>query len=461
MKSNEMINTIQQCEIFSNGPSLILGNGSERGDYISCEKVLWSMGKKHDAIQIMKTYYPHDPDWTVESKLSKTKPSGECKFAWDYSYDDYDPYDMLESASKTRSQLEDIKQLGSDIHLTLTLDIALNDDELIDIFQPLSAYGKIYLRINHESNGYWFRHNKQYTYREVGSFFVRCHKVIKNISTNIKTVFSLSADAFVGDGINSIVTQAAAHLAADELKQALYIADYWSIDKYVSLNWGWPHTTPDDSNDYFSGSIDTWWRLLEETYLLMISMNDGVMKPLFISEFNVDSDVVGEKEQAKTIEAVYTRIEASQFKWLAGICMYQYCDEGGLGLVKGTEKSYQATESLVAYRKKVHDFPANMTISADNWSKNGYTFSWESSDYIKGIKVNFECVKKTFTNRLYMPVYILQNSSWHYIRPNKKHQLNSDEIIIFIPPSKKVHSMRINYCHAIKDIESRLEAMFD
>jgi hypothetical protein len=451
---------IKKCTLKSNGTAFILNNGSERGDFIDCEKILWSMGRIHDGIQMMKTYYPSDPSWTTEGKISKFSNKESVSFAWGHDYDDYEPYDIHEPASKTRKQLEQVKQFGADVHLTLTMDMSLSELELERVFEPLKNFGKVYLRINHEANGYWFRHNTLHSYKEVSDFFVTCHKIIKRISSNIYTVFNVSADAFVGDGINNAVTNKDAHLEEHELLEAVKIADYWSIDKYVTLNWGWPHTHPDSSPDYFEGTIDTWWRLVEECYLLMASMNGGQCKPLFIGEFNTDSDVVGEQGQVDTIKDVYKRIRLSRYPWLKGISMYQYCDEGGLGLNKGNQYGYQETPALAAYRTEIHETDYICDLDEQEWDRSSFSFSWKDIDSIKGLKVELDGAgSANFKNRWITPVYVKIGSSWHYLRHNQHLKINASEFFLFVPPHKKAHCDNIEYVQTVKNIKGQLASM--
>lgn len=453
---------VKQCFLKPNGTAYILNNGSERGDFIDCEKILWSMGRIHDGIQMMKTYYPSDPSWTTEGKISKFSKKDGVNFAWGHEYDDYEPYDILEPASKTRKQLEQVKQFGADVHLTLTMDMSLTELDLEKIFEPLKNYGKVYLRINHEANGYWFRHNTLHSYKEVADFFVTCHKVVKRISSNIYTVFNVSADAFVGDGINNVVTNKDAHLESHELLAAVQAADFWSIDKYVTLNWGWPHTHPDSSPDYFKGSIDTWWRLVEECYLLMASMNGGHCKPLFIGEFNTDSDVVGQDGQVETIKDVYKRIRLSHYPWLRGISMYQYCDEGGLGLNTGNQYGYVETPALAAYRTEIHENDYLVKLDEAEWERSAFSFSWKDIDNIKGLKIEItEAGSLSFKNRWITPVYVKVGSSWHYLRHHQTMTINAEEFYLFIPPYKKAHSNKIEYVQTVKNIKEQLQTMIE
>jgi hypothetical protein len=447
-----------ECTASRHKTKLIMSNGSERGDYINCLSMQRQFASPHDGIQLMKTYYPSDPKWSEHGRISKIHPNSTATYAWDYSYDDYPPLILGDKCNSLNSQMEQVKSIGADVHLTLTLDMSLSDEELMRIFKSLADFGVVYLRINHEANGRWFRHHKLHSYQEVNDFFVRCHHLVKSGVPNIKTVFSLSADVFVGDQINSIVTKKLARIARSELQEALGIADYWSLDKYVTLNWGWPYTHPDTSDNFFAGSVDTWWRLIEETYLLMIHANGGVMKPLFLHEFNSDSDVVGGAEQAATITEVYQRIIQSDFPWLAGICFYQYSDEGGLGLWKGIDGEYSPTESLVAYSNMMRGYHPIITRSDQIWPHQQFSFCWTSADTVKGVSLRVPQMAGQFFNRFEFAVYWVQENNWTYVQTGESVRVLMTDAHIFIPPHKQRDKLR--YVTTVQNIKEDISTMF-
>jgi hypothetical protein len=449
---------IRACTAGRTRTKLIINNGSERGDYVDCVRLQRSFASPHDGVQLMKTYYPSDPKWSSAGKISRAHPNPASTYAWDHDYDDYWPLDFELRDGTCERQLREIKCIGADVHLTLTLDLSLADEELVGIFTRLSHFGTVYLRINHETNGRWFRHHKLHSRKELGDFFVRCHRLIKCHAPNIKTVFSLSADVFVGDQTNSVVRRDLAHLDSPELREALGTADYWSLDKYVSLNWGWPHSSPDKSPNYFTGSVDTWWRLIEEAYLLMIVANGGCMKPLFLHEFNSDSDVVGESGQADAITEVYSRVQRSDLPWLEGICFYQYCDEGGLGLLQGRDGDYSATRSMSAYGEVLRQSAPEINLAAASWEHAHFSFGWQSSTDIKGIALRPPQASRRFTNRFDMPVYLVENNDWKLLGKEESAAIASDSVQLFVPPA--MARERLRYVTTVHDVEARLTGMF-
>ena len=93
-------------------------------------------------------------------------------------------------------QMRDIRRHGQDVALTLTIDCSLEDQYLRQIAQDLKPFGRMRLRINHECGGDWFTHNQRFSYQEVGDFFVRFAKIVKEEAPQISVVFCGSA---VGD----------------------------------------------------------------------------------------------------------------------------------------------------------------------------------------------------------------------------------------------------------------------
>lgn len=441
---------------------IIIADGSERSDYISMEHIFKKMGKIHDGVQLMKTYYPHDKSWSAQHKISEVTQKKDVNFAWDYEYEDYHPLDIFCENSNTLKEIEEVKQYGADLHLTLTLDISLSDSELRAIAEKLSDYGRIYLRINHEMNGEWFRYNTQHTYKEACDFFVRFHRIVKSVSPNIYTVFNIASDSATAD---VLVKDKHLHLEEDKLREALNVADYWSIDKYISLNYGWPFETvvTEESTQYFKGTPDDWWRIIDETYLKMIWHSNMKAKPLFINEFNSDCDVDGEEGQAKIIESIYNRLAVGEFEWLQGIVLYQFRDFGGLGLEKGDRKDYKEMPALSAYRNAIKKFPYHFVTEKEEWKRADYTFVWQDTDHIRGLCINDISSKSCFKNKFEFPVYLTWKDGVTWVRLNVGESLelkDLDEVYLFVPPYKdKQHGMM--YSAMVREIKSELEDMVE
>jgi len=446
---------IYRTTLKNKNPLLILSNGSERGDYIPLDYITKSFGRIHDGIQLMKTYYPNDKKWSTSNKISDITNKTNVNYAWDYEYEDYHPLDIFTDNSATLKQFYDIKEHGADIHLTLTMDLGLKDRDIVDIIKVLSQFGKIYFRINHESNGRWFRYNKLNSYKEVSDFFVRCHKLIKQHSTNIFTVFNITGDFFVND---KLVIDQFLHFSKSELHEALEISDYWSIDKYISLNYAWPFEETYTKEDrQFKGSIDDWWRIIEETYLKMIWHNNLKAKPLFINEFNSDSDVDGYENQGIIIANIYDRLKKGEFEWLKGITMYQFRDYGGLGLEKGTIDEFTRLPAFDSYKKSISNF--NYDFIADNKKLDNpdFYFRWDDLDNIVGLELTNISSKQIFKNKFDYPIFIVDKelNNWQKVGIWEDIDISKlESLILLIPP---YDSCGLNSNVLVRCIREKLE----
>ena len=164
--------------------ALDLGDGSERAEYVNQDYILHKLGRPHRAVNIMYTYYPHEPQWPA--RISKVCESTNKSNAWGYPYDDYFPYG---ADGQPFEQMKDIRRHGQDALLTLTVDCALTDEELRQVARELKPFGRMILRINHECCGSWFTHNKRFTYAQIGAFFVRFRTILKEEAPDIRVIF--------------------------------------------------------------------------------------------------------------------------------------------------------------------------------------------------------------------------------------------------------------------------------
>jgi hypothetical protein len=438
---------------------IILSNGSERGCYVPMEHVFNAIGQIHDGIQLMKTFYPHDETWSSKEKISLHTVKKNVDYIWDYEYEDYDPLDIFSSQSSTLFQMREIKQFGSDIFLTLTLDLALSDEEMLNIVRSLTPFGRIYLRINHECNGNWFRYNLYNSFKEISNFFVRFHKIVKSVSTNIYTIFNISADVFVAAGI---VNDDGLHLGSSELKAALEISDYWAIDKYKSLHFGWPFKDEVNEETAFNDNIQKWWTLIEECYIKMIWENNLTAKPLFITEFNSDSDVDGLDGQAGAISQVYERLATGNFNWIEGIVLYQFRDYGGLGLEKGDSVHYDQLPSLDAYRQSILKFKYNLNISVQEWKRDDFNFAWFNADSITALTIELDGNQRMFVNKFDIPLYIIYGEQQNWKRLNSNETFDCSvlhSICISVPPFLNCQD-KLQYSFMLRNYSKILSTCF-
>ena len=296
--------------------ALVLGDGSERGEYVGQDYILGKLGRPHRAINIMYTYYPHDKEWPA--RISVALRDKKVSFAWDYPYDDYFPYDV---DGQPFEQMKDIRRHGQDVLLTLTLDCGLSDDELIRLARQLRPFGRMLLRINHECCGTWFQHNKRYSYAQVGAFFIRFAGILNREAPNVRTIFC------GGWGLeNGLVEQ------EEAFKDCYAAADMWSCDGYPALHYGWPYDIAEKGGgQYKADSIDMLIGQFTRTYRRARELSHQD-KPMISAEFNTDGDVTGPYDQGESVIRFAHWLRDSRVDWFRLLSVYQFRDRGRLGL---------------------------------------------------------------------------------------------------------------------------------
>lgn len=302
-----------------------LGDGSERGEYVCQDYILNVLGRPHRSVGLMYTYYPKDKEWS-EQKVSVTCKDLEVSYQWDYPYDDYFPY-LGGIGGRTDGEpftfMQDIRRHGQDVFLTLTIDCSLDDEYLRTIARELKPYGRLRLRINHECSGTWFMHNQRYSYEEVGKFFVRFAKIVKEEAPNITTIFCAGM-ARNKDG--SVEKEA-------EFAEAYRTADEWSADAYLALHFAWPYGTAEKGGEGFTcGCVDDNFKLFRKTFERLTWLNNGVPKPMITAEIDTDGDVSGAADQGESVRRFYERVRDEKADWFKAISFYQFRDRGRLGL---------------------------------------------------------------------------------------------------------------------------------
>lgn len=302
-----------------------LGDGSERGEYVNQDYILNQLGRPHRSVNLMYCYYPLDNGWPVRAS-SLGKNSG-VSFAWDYPYDDYFPYTGgLEGNTEGEpfESMKDVRRHGQDVTLTLTMDCAVSDEQLVQVARDLEPYGRLMLRINHEATGDWFAFNKRYSYQQVADFYVRFHNIIKREAPNIRTILCIGGGP--ENGSSELQYE-------KEFKEAVGAADIWSGDYYLALNWGWPFTIAETGGKTHKRAVVN--RIFDDNRFSLerfTCLNGGVTKPLVISELNADGDVTGPYDQALMMKEFYRMVRDEKASWLTGITCYQFRDRGRLGL---------------------------------------------------------------------------------------------------------------------------------
>lgn len=360
-----------------------LSDGSERGLYVNQDYILQKLGRPHRAINLMYCYYPLDEGWPVRASIAHA--SDDVSFAWDYPYDDYFTYkggldgDLQDEPF---TFMRDVRRHGQDVLLTLTVDPHVTDDHLIAIARDLTTFGRVQLRINHEATGNWFSFNKRCTYQEVADFYVRFHRIIKEHAPNVNTILCIGG---IEDAKETEI------LKEKEFAQAVRETDIWSVDKYMALHWGWPYDVAETGGSSHSlGSVEGTYQLTKLSYERFKELNDGVAKPMVMSEFNADGDVTGPYNQAKMIREFCDKLKNEPSDWFSAFTFYQFRDDGRLGLeITDPNNSDFGIEqpALQEYKAIIHDeyFSPSMTVKEE--ATLPVTLRWGGSEDAEGLSI--------------------------------------------------------------------------
>ena len=372
------------------GCALDLGDGSERGLYVNQDYILRKLRKIHRGISLMYTYYPDDKTWP--QRASKAFPQDTPSGAWDYPYEDYFPYRGGREGLRDGEPfnfMKEIRRHGMDVVLTLTIDPSLTERDLELIARDLRPYGRVLLRVNHECTGTWFCFNKRASYQQLADFFVRVCKVMHACAPNVKVI--LCAGMF---------DKASGKLEMEDIfLEAHKAADIWSGDKYLSLHWGWPVDVATKENaNYACYDVDDVYEQAKAT-LHRLREVTGQDKPFVLSELNGDGDVTGAWIQADMLRHFMERLEQDEEHWLSAFTMYQFRDDGRLGLeVTDPNNSDVGIEQplLSMYRTQLQKPFFSQRIEAAGEENLSFPLKlrWTSSEDAEGIEIPVD-VRKT------------------------------------------------------------------
>ncbi len=397
-----------------------LGDGSERGEYVDQDYILNRLGRPHRAISLMYCYYPLDKEWP--QRISEACRDKEVAFAWDYPYDDYFTYKGGLNGDLTGEPfgyMREIRSHGQDVILTLTIDPNVPDEHLVAIAKDLSTFGRMQIRINHECTGNWFSFTKRATYQQIADFYVKFHNIIKEYAPNVSTV--LCAGGVAGENDTKIEME-------DEFAEAVRATDTWSIDKYLSLHWGWPYDVAEKGgHSHGRSSVREVYEMAKRSHKRFKEICGGKVKPMVLSELNADGDVTGAYEQAEMIRLFCDLLKNEKDKWLSAFTFYQFRDRGRLGLE--TEDPNNANVGIgqpvmKTYREIIHDdfFKPAMTVGED--VQLPVKLRWGGSEDAEGlaIKLKFEkdpvFCEVTFEEEQNLMLEI--NGRWFYKSPKAK-----------------------------------------
>ncbi len=302
-----------------------LGDGSERGEYVSQDYILQRLGKPLHAINLMYCYYPKDETWPVRASVAYADK--DVSFAWDYPYDDYFPYlGGLHGNTEGEpfTSIRDVRRHGQDVVLTLTMDPTLPDEEIAAVARNLIPFGRLQIRINHEATGSWFSFNKRASYPEVAEFFARCVNVFHREAPHIKVILCL--DGYKNADDEKMEKE-------DDFIPAILAADVESVDRYLALHWGWPYDVADADTEgsYARYGVKDIYGLTKRSAKRYMEIC-GTDKPMVLSELNADADVTGPYDQVSMMKEFAQLIKTDEDKWLDGFTFYQFRDRGRLGL---------------------------------------------------------------------------------------------------------------------------------
>lgn len=388
--------------------SLDIGDGSERGEYVSQEYILNKLGRPHRAVSLMYCYYPLDKGWPLRAR--NAFPDKKICGTWDYPYDDYFPYlggkDGSREAEPFRSMRE-IREYGQDIILTMTMDPHLPDSYLKAVAEDLRTFGRIYLRINHEATGNWFEFTKRASYQEIADFYTRFSRIIKETAPNVITVLSAGG---IKEPENTHIEM------EEEFSEAFRSADVWSLDQYLSLHWGWPNDTAETNcGSYLRKDATAIFDYLERSYNRFREINDNTSKPMLVSEINADGDVDGPYGQAESVQRFYDLILEKKPEWLSGICMYQFRDRGRLGLEtesSSDEKAGIPVPLMDTYKKIIrHEYFSPVISDTGENAVLPADLRWSSSEDAEGIKI----IPELTSQPVFMEIYFDENDTNNYM----------------------------------------------
>jgi len=367
--------------------ALDLGDGSERALYVNQDYILQKLKKNHRGISLMYSYYPNDKEWPTRACDIKRK--GKAKGAWDSPYENYFPYRGGREGLRDEEPfnfMKEIRRHGMDVLLTMTIDPHLKEEDIILLAKDLRPYGRLFLRVNHECTGGWFCYTRRASYPEIAAFFVMVCRVMHQYAPNVKMILCAG-----------MWQKKSGRLEMEDIfLEAHKAADIWSCDNYLSLHWGWPYDIAKkggksfasyDEDDVYDRCKKTYYRLKEIT---------GQDKPMVLSELNADGDVNGPYVQAQKMRHFMERLEADEDKWLSAFTLYQFRDDGRLGLeITDPNNNQVGIEQpiLKSYRESLHKaFFSPKIVPAKGADSKKLDFPlklrWSSSEDAEGIEMD-------------------------------------------------------------------------
>ncbi len=301
-----------------------LGDGSERGEYVNQDYILNVLGRPMRAISLMTSYYPLDKEFP--KRAHDAFSDAEISFQWDYPYDDYETYKGGLVGLKDLEPfnwMRDVRRHGQDVCLTITVDPNVSDEHIRAIAKDLSTFGRVMLRVNHEASGDWFSFTKRATYEQLGQFFAHFCDIVHEEAKNVKLILCLNGLSQEGDGKIEM---------EKEFTPAINACDIYSMDRYMSLHWGWPYdVATKETNQYYREKVKNIYDMGKACAKRFEAVS-GEKRPMVLSEMNADGDVTGPYEQCDMLKEFCRMLKEDKEDWLEGFTFYQFRDRGRLGL---------------------------------------------------------------------------------------------------------------------------------
>ena len=429
--------------------ALDLGDGSERGLYVNQDYILQKLHKIHRGISLMYTYYPNDKEWPT--RACNIKRETEQRGAWDSPYENYFPYRGGREGLRDNEPfnfMKEIRRHGMDVVLTLTIDPHLKEEDIILLARDLRPYGRVLLRVNHECTGSWFCYTRRATYPQIADFFVMVCNVMHKHAPNVKMILCAG-----------MWQKSTGKLEMEDIfLEAHKAADIWSCDNYLSLHWGWPNDIAKKGGTSFASydNDDVYYRFkLTRDRLRTITGQD---KPMVLSEMNTDGDVNGPYVQATKLRAFMDKLKADDEKWLSAMTLYQFRDDGRLGLeVTDPNNSDVGIEQpiLSSYRESLHQPFFSQKLEAAGEIELPAKLRWSSAEEAEGVEMNIRVETNPHFAELYFDDELLNcnlmlefGGWWFYKAPGVKcidlmswffeHKLTAPtelKLHIFMPPA--------------------------
>ena len=398
-----------------------LGDGSERGEYVSQDYILSRLGRPHRSISLMYCYYPLDEGWPGRASVVHADP--DIRHAWGYPYDDYFPYEGGLNGSTEGEPfrfMRDIRSHGQDVTLTLTIDPNVPDEHIAAIAKDLRPFGRVFLRINHEATGTWFSFNKRCTYQEVADFFVRANRIIKETAPNVQTIICIG-------GIEDPESQEM--VKEKEFAQTIPEADIWSVDKYFALHYGWPFDIAEPGGgSYYRRKVKDIYDLTKKSFERFLYLNGGVQKPMVMSELNADGDVTGPYEQAQMVREFCDILEEDNADWFTGFTFYQFRDRGRLGLEMEDPNNPEVgipQPIMETYKEIINRERHKPVITQGDEIQLPVTLRWGNSEDAEGIAIPLHFEKNPVFCEIYFEddsnLIMEINGRWFYKAPKTKY----------------------------------------